>query len=276
MKNIAITLILLIAGAITYGQRTINLSNTDSGKSSGHGHSLSVGSGGIQITSDANKDKKKKFDVQIGMVDLGFNSLQDKTNYNAPDAQNYLQVNQDQKNSNLFSLRGGKSINVNVYPVLLKYNALRTNNQKIIISTGVGIQSYDFRFNKPISYVNNVSPAIIMDTISFSKNKLGFYFLNVPLSVTFKTRLSEKLWGVYGFGITGGYRISSWTKQISDERGKDKNHDSFNFQDFNACVTGEIGLDGYIRLYASYQLTNLYKNALDQHPFSIGVRFLGI
>ena len=274
MKNIAITLILLMAGSLAYGQRTINISE-DSGKS-GHGHSLSIGTGGIQITNEAKKDKKKKFEVQAGMVDLGFNSLQDKTNYNSPDAQNYLQVNQDQKNSNLFSLRGGKSVNVNVYPVMLKYNALRTNNQKIIVSTGVGIQSYDFRFNKPISYVNNTSPAIIMDTISFSKNKLGFYFLSIPLGVTFKTRLSEKLWGVYGIGITGGYRIASWTKQISDERGKDKNHDSFNFQDFNACITGEVGLDDYIRLYASYQLTNLYKNSLDQHPFAIGVRFLGI
>ncbi|PZF72206.1 hypothetical protein [Taibaiella soli] len=276
MKNVAITLILLMAGSIAYGQHTINISNTDSGKSGNADHTLTIGSDGIHITSYNKDEKRKKIELIFFMLDLGINNLQDKTNYNSPDAQAYLQVNQDQKNSNLFSLREGKSVNVNIYPVMLKFYALQTKNQKIIISSGFGIQSYDFRFNKPISYVNYTSPAVIMDTISFSKNKLGFYFLNIPLGVTFKTRLSEKLWGVYGFGITGGYRLSSWTKQISDERGKDKNHDSFNFQDFNACLTGEIGLDKHFRLYASYQLTNLYKNALDQHPFAIGIRFGGV
>ena len=81
---------------------------------------------------------------------------------------------------------------------------------------------------------------------------------------------------MYGAGVTGGYRISSWTKQISSERGKVKNHDAFNFSDFNACLTGEIGIDGIFRIYASYQVTSLHESALDQRPFCIGLRFGGV
>jgi len=77
-------------------------------------------------------------------------------------------------------------------------------------------------------------------------------------------------------GITGGYRLSSWTKQISDQKGLQKNHDKFNFSDFNSCITAEFGLDDYFRLYASYQVTPLQENALDQRPFSIGLRFGGL
>ena len=77
-------------------------------------------------------------------------------------------------------------------------------------------------------------------------------------------------------GVSGGYRLSSWTKQISDERGKQKNHDQFNFNDFNACLTAEVGIDNIFRLYASYQVTPLHENVLEQYPFSIGIRFGGI
>jgi hypothetical protein len=239
------------------------------------GDQLTIGSGGIRVTHKGDSTQKA-FELQIGMLDLGVNSLQDKTNYQSAEAQNFLKVSPEAKNSNLFALRDMKSVNVNIYPVLVKFNALRTRNQKILISTGLGLQIYNFRFNKPISFINTTEPAVIMDTVSFSKNKLAVTYLTVPLMVTAKTRLADKTWLVYGAGISAGYRLSSWTKQISDERGKQKNRDRFNLSDYNVCVNGEVGLEGYIRLYASYQLTNMFDNGLDQHPFSIGVRFLGL
>jgi hypothetical protein len=98
----------------------------------------------------------------------------------------------------------------------------------------------------------------------------------MPLNLTAKTRISKKTWLVYGAGVTGGYRISSLTKQRSNERGQQKNHDSFNFNDFNACVTGEIGISGVFRIYATYQVTALHNTALDQHPLCIGLRFGGV
>jgi hypothetical protein len=189
------------------------------------------------------------------------------------------------RNENLYSLRAGKSTNVNIYPVLLKARLLDTRGQRIYLSTGIGLQLYNFAFNKPLSYVNNTTPAVILDSVSFRKNKLKFNYLTVPLSLTFKTRLvrnfnsdiAKHLDLVYGFGISAGYRLDSWTKQISAERGKQKNHDAFNFRDYNLCLTGEFGLDNFIRLYATYQLTSLEKDGgLQQHPISVGIRFFGI
>ena len=117
---------------------------------------------------------------------------------------------------------------------------------------------------------------VINDSVHFSKNKVALTYLSMPLMFNFKTKLAKKVWVVYGAGITAGYRIDSWTKQVSDEHGKEKNHDQFNFNNFNSCVTAEFGLEGYFRLYASYQLTALHEDVLDQHPYAIGVRFLGI
>lgn len=242
---------------------------------------ISIGSDMVKITKsdsagvDMTKEDKT-FAIEIGMVDVGINGLRDQTNYTSPEALAFLHVPADRQNENLFSLKNSKSINVNVYPILAKLRLVKTDRQKIYLSTGIGLQMYNFRFNKNISYINNVAPAVVMDTLLFTKNKLGFTYLSIPLMATFKTKLVDKAWLVYGVGITGGYRIASWTKQISGELGKVKNHDKFNFNDFNSCITAEIGLDNYFRLYASYQLTPLHENAMVQNPYCIGLRFGGM
>lgn len=235
---------------------------------------ISLGSEGVSVDS---KKKDKVFYIEIGTVDIGLNSLMDKSDYTTAAAKNLLQVPQEFQGENLFNLRGGKSWNVNVWPVLASWRLVGSDMQKIHIGTGVGLQMYNFRFSRPVTYVNDVKPEVYLDSINtITKNKLGMSYLSVPLMLTFKTRASEKNWLVYGIGITGGYRISSWMKQVSNERGKQKNHDKFNFSDFNSCLTAELGLTGYFRLYASYQITPLAENALAQYPFCIGVRFGGI
>lgn len=261
--------------------------SVDTAKSSkGSGGSISIGSGGFKYKKG--KDSTRHFiDIQYGMLDIGVNTLNDNTDYSSAAARNYLQVSSDRQNGDLFSLRTAKSINVNVYPVMIKANLLRTRGQKILLSTGLGLQLYNFRFTKPVRYYNDPQPYVTLDTISFTKNKLAMNYLTVPLMITAKTRLGggpgiigEKggsgRWLVYGVGVSGGYLLQSWTKQKSDERGKDKTYDQFNFRSTNLCVNGEIGLDGLVRLFASYQLTSLHENALDQHPVSVGIRFFGL
>lgn len=241
---------------------------------------LTIGDGSlIQIESGKNKSETKeesRVKVGWGMLDIAINSLIDNTDYSDPATKAFLQVPADQQNSNLFSLRQGKSINVNIWPMTVKFKALDGNKQQIVIGSAVGLQMYNFRFNKNISYLNETNPTVILDSVQFTKNKLAFTYLSVPLMVTLKTKLAPKTWLVYGGGVMAGYRISSWTKQKSGLRGKDKNHDDFNMNDFNVSVTGEIGLDDYFRLFVSYQVTPLHETFLDQHPLCIGFRFGGI
>lgn len=221
------------------------------------------------------KEENKRFSTSLAMVDLGVNILQDNSNYLNADVQSYLNVPDNRKNKELFNLNTGKSINVNIYPWMVKFKALKTAGQRIYISSGIGLQLYNFRYDNNITYTRDPK-GVILDSISFSKNKLGLDYLNVPLMITFKTRLFKERWLVYGVGITEGLRIASWNKQKSDERGKVKIHDSFGLADWNTCVTAEFGIEGIVRFYGSYQLTSLYNTGLDQHPISFGFRFSGI
>jgi hypothetical protein len=240
---------------------------------------ISLGSNGVKVCIvDTNKKYKvdKPFKSEYCILDLGFNFLKDNTNYASSAVQNYLHVPSQYQNSNLFGMRESKSINVNFYPYMGAYRFINSKKQKAYVSSGVGFQIYNFRFNKPISYRNDALPYITLDSISFSKNKLAVTYLTIPLNLTFKTKLAKDNWLVYGVGLSTGFRISSWTKQISSELGKQKNHDPFNLNPFNTCITGEIGIDNKVRLYASYQLTSLDKDIMNQHPFCIGIRFGGI
>jgi len=263
------------------GGLNVNIGSAlDSAKREKSGTSLSIGSGGVKV-GKANDSTDKSFEVQFGMLDLGINSLQDNTDYRSADAQAFLgRVDGGLRNGDLFSLRTSKSVNVNIYPIMVKAHLYKSERQKIMLASGVGLQLYNFRFTKPVSYRAIPAPGVVMDTISFSKNKLAFNYLTLPLMINAKTRISNSKSGGYwltnGAGFSAGYLLNSWTKQISDERGKDKTHDPFNFRKTNFCVNGELGLDGYVRLYASYQLTSLHEDGLQQHPFSIGFRFLGL
>lgn len=262
------------------GQDTTALkAKNDSLKKKMDGYNFRIGSEGIHISSEEQDSirKTKTVTVQWGMLDLGVNALIDHTDYSSTAAQQYLQVPNAKKNANLFSLRPVKSINVNIWPVLMNVKLLRGTNQKVSFYTGAGLQLYNFRFNKDISYLNETKPMLIEDSVRFSKNKLAFAYASIPLMLNFKTRMGGgDIWLVYGFGVIGGYCFDSWTKQISDERGKQKNHDQFNFQKFNLNLSAELGIDNYIRLYGTYQVTNLYQNGLAQYPFALGIRFSGI
>lgn len=231
----------------------------------------------IPFASSEDEDTvDKKLDIQVGILDIGINSLRDKTDYTSNAAQDFLQVPYAAQNENLFSLKVAKSVNINIYPLVVKFRIVKQKAQRLYASAGLGFQVYNFRFTKPITYQNETVPQIVMDSINFSKNKIAITYLSMPLMLTGKTRMAKDLWLVYGLGVSGGFRINSLQKQISDERDKQKNHNQFNFNNFNACVSGELGIDGYVRLFASYQLTNMYDNALVQHPYTIGVRFFGI
>ena len=239
---------------------------------------LKFGTGGVMISNNIKKTvlDNKRFTIHYLMFDLGINALHDGTDYGSAAAQQYLQVPADKQNANLFAMRSSKSINVNIWPVLFDYRLFKSEGQSISLYSGAGLQLYNFRFNKNISYLNETVPMIIEDSVQFSKNKLAFAYVSIPLMLNFKTKLAKRIHLVYGFGVIGGYAFDTWTKQISDERGKQKNHDQFNFQRFNLNLSGEIGISGYIRFYGTYQVSNMYKNSLVQNPYCIGIRFLGM
>lgn len=253
------------------------------------GHMLYISNKGVSIestdstktdtsSSTAQKDKEKvgKVHLSFAMLDLGVNFFKDNTNYSDPTLASYLNMPAMHRNANLFDLRNGKSINVNIYPLMVKMPIIKTHGQRLYLSTGIGLQIYNFKYESGITYVK-APPSIILDSVTdFTKNKLGVYYANIPLMITAKTRISKKNWLVYGAGVTAGYRMNSWNKQVSDKFGKTKVHGNFDMADYNTCVTAEFGVEGIIRFFGSYQLNSMYNNAIDQRPISVGIRIGGI
>ena len=73
-------------------------------------------------------------------------------------------------------------------------------------------------------------------------------------------------------GVSAGYRIGSHTKQISDERGKIKDHNDFDLNDWRFAYIAELGL-GPVHLYGSYSINELFQDGLKQYPYTLGIRF---
>ena len=228
-------------------------------------------------TNEEEKEKKEgDFDAHIGVLDIGTNFIMDNTDYNSAAVKSFLNVPANRQNGHLLDLRQSKSINVNIYPFMETFYALKRKNQRINITTGIGLQLYNFRYENPVTFTKNPN-SVILDTLSFKKDKLGIDYLNVPLMINFKTRLHKDKWLVYGVGITAGYNIATWTKQVVGGK-KMKLHDDFGISGFNSCVTAEIGISTGVRFYGTYQLTNLFdaSTGMEQHPISVGLRFFPI
>ena len=206
------------------------------------------------------------------VFDLGFANLLDHTPlmmYNAMPS--YISAPQYVTNSDL-KLNNAKSSNVNIWVVQQKVNLYK---HYLNLKYGVGIEMYNFRFERPISFSNNPGSYVFFDNVHFSKNKLFVEYLTVPIQLNFQSNPQNDKSFYASIGISPGYLVQSHTKQISDERGKKKVNGNFNLNNYKMATIGELGI-GSVRLYGAYSMTNLFDKNLtyfDMAPIVIGIRF---
>jgi hypothetical protein len=227
-------------------------------------------------------DKKKRSNVSTNwwIVDLGFANYNDNTNY--ANAGSYLvsRPGYPALNGNDFKLKAGKSINVNIWFFMQKLNLAK---HYVNLKYGLGLELNNYRYKSPISYredgtipytagTQTNAPFIFRDSISFSKNKLAADYLTVPLMLNFASNPNKIRRGISGsIGISAGYLYSQRNKQISDERGKDKNKGDYDLERFKISYIAELGL-GPVRLYGSYSPKSMYEHSLDIKPYTVGIR----
>ncbi|HEX5553345.1 MAG TPA: outer membrane beta-barrel protein [Chitinophagaceae bacterium] len=233
--------------------------------------------GNVSVVIGRKKSKKKKIknvDLSWLNFDFGFNNYSDRSDYGSPEVNDFAPANpgDPEATSSVFSLRGGKSVNVNIWPVIANVNIVQ---HKLNLITGIGIVMNNYRYSKDISYVNAFSKTYVMrDSVSFKKNKLFTEYLTIPLLLNFEsnpyhTSNSFRI----SAGPTFGYLVKSRTKQVSKARGKIKDNDAFNLETFRLGLRGEIGF-GPVTLYGSYSLTPIHQYGLKQYPFSIGIELI--
>jgi len=224
--------------------------------------------------SNTNSNKKKSnISTNWWIFDLGFANYRDQTTYPLAQAGGYLrQVGSSAKvDANTNNLNAGKSSNVNIWFFMQKLNIAK---HKLNLKYGLGLEMYNFRYDRSLSYRKDPSPYAFTDTISFSKNKLFVEYLTVPFMVNYNANPDKKKGFSISAGVSAGYLIASRNKQISAERGKVKTKGDFNLNPWRLAAVGEIGL-GPIRLYGSYSFNALHKDAtqMEQYPYSVGIRF---
>jgi hypothetical protein len=216
--------------------------------------------------------RNKRITTSWALLDLGFSNFSDKTNYSSQATRDYTGNPATPLTKGDFSLRNGKSFDINVWIVRQRLGL--TKNNKFNLTYAIGIETTNFRYENSPSYLKGAGPQYVkMDTISFKKNKLATSYLTVPVMLGFNTKPNGGGFTI-NVGASIGYLYSSRNKQISDERGKEKIKGNFGLEPWKLSYVGEIGVGGF-KLYGSYAPKSIFKDGLDMRPYTIGVRLGG-
>ncbi|MFL9482138.1 outer membrane beta-barrel protein [Chitinophagaceae bacterium LWZ2-11] len=229
----------------------------------------------VNVFFDRKNTKRKPSNISTNWIifDLGFANYRDQTNYTAAQSMGYLrQIGPGGPvTQSAMTLNTGKSSNVNIWLFMQKFNVYK---HIFNLKYGLGLEMYNFRYDRSISYRNNPQPFVFMDSIGFSKDKLYTGYLTVPFMLNINPSPERRHGFNFSVGASAGYLVGSHAKQISSERGKQKISGGFDLNPWRFALVSEIGL-GPVRVYGSYSLNALHRDftGLEQYPFAVGIRF---
>jgi Outer membrane protein beta-barrel domain len=196
-------------------------------------------------------------------IDLGFANFNDQTNYNSMGAQQFAPGSK----SDWFDLRTGKSVDVNIWFFVQRLNLIK---HVVNLKYGLGLELNNYRYVENIKYLKG-QPTIEMDSINYTKNKLAADYLTIPIMLNFNFTPHQQEGFGLSVGASAGYLYSSRQKLISHETGKIKTHDDFDLRPWKLSWIAELKL-GPVSVYGSYAMQGMFKDGLDQTPYTVGIR----
>ena len=203
------------------------------------------------------------------IVDLGFASFSDNTNYAAAQASGFVAPGVNEESMNL---RNGKSVNVNIWMFMQKLNVI---SHVVNLKYGLGVELNNYRFeNKNLTIETNPTQITLPSSTAktVKKNKLAADYLTVPLMINFDFTPGRKNGFGFSAGVSGGYLYSARQKFKYEDGKKEKIHDDFNLDKWKLSYIGELSL-GPVRLYGSIANKSMWEKGLDQTPYNVGIRF---
>ncbi len=270
---------------------TITYAQTDSTSTDNKGDTIRIGNM-IIVRNNTKKDNVDYHNIEVrrkernpsanvstnwGIVDIGFANYRDLTDYTNTDGYLYNIPGAAPLGKSDFSLKTGKSVNVNIWFFMQRLNVIKHH---VNLKYGLGLELNNYRYKSSISYLErnpftpNVTPApvIIRDSINFTKNKLAADYLTVPFMLNFCTNPNDNNKGLsVSVGVSAGYLYSQRNKQVSNERGKRKNKGDYDLEPFKFSYIAELGL-GPVHLYGSYVPKTIYQRGMDIRPYTVGLR----
>ena len=198
---------------------------------------------------------------------MGVNGWLSNGSFALPKGQEYMRLNY------------GKSLNFQLNPFERDIHIYK-NYINLVVGLGFEWNQYEFsnktKLNPDSSYTFGIVDST--NTFSYKKNRLKSTFINVPVLLEFNTNKDPKKAFHIAFGVVGGYKLGSRTRQIIHKNGEDirviKKGD-YNINPFRVNAHASIGYHN-LTLYADYALTPLFESGKGPglSPFTIGVKLI--
>jgi Outer membrane protein beta-barrel domain len=212
---------------------------------------------GVGITMGEKRDSTGKIDESKGRFvggitftrfDLGFSKLIDNGSFSLSPANEFLDY------------RAGKTSHVSFDVLQIGYRF--NSNFKIYVAGGFDWTLIRLKKNitiakdSPVLTYTNETPEVL-----YSKNRFSSSYVHLPLN--FELRSKENKKGNRFYFVAGpeiAFLINGKVKQISDEYGKVKIKDDYNFAPFRYGGTVRLGY-GSAAIFAKYYASDMFDSA---------------
>lgn len=206
----------------------------------------------VKITVERPRQSHPIYGITFSRIDLGLVKLIDNGSFTLSDD------NRD------FKYRPGKTVNFGFD--LLQAGYRFNDNFRLFLSAGFDWTYVRLREN--IDFKENTTPLewdyIDRDEINYSKNRLTSTYLRLPLTFELRSKHYSGLGRLkFAFGPEGGFLLKGTQRFKSDELGKQKFKDDYNFTQFRYGAFARFGV-GSFGIYAKYYFNDLFENSPNQ------------
>lgn len=147
-------------------------------------------------------------------------------------------------------------------------------NEKFRLFLSAGFDWTHIRLKNDIIFDRNTTPLSYTESdIHYSKNRFSSSYLRIP--ITFEHRLGMDRDLRIAYGPIGGFLLSGSQKFKSEEEGKRKVKDDFNYAKFRYGAFARVGYK-WVGLYAKYYFNDMFENSPQQEGLrnmSFGLMF---
>lgn len=232
---------------------------------------IGIGNGDMGIYTSKKNDSIGKVNgnkarfvggLTFSRLDIGFSKLIDNGSFSLS------------PNNEFLDYQAGKTSHVSFDVFQFGYRL--NSNFKVYVAGG--FDWTHIRLRKDITMQRNTpNLSYTNETIHFDKNRFSSSYLHLPLNFELRTKPNDKGKRVYlVFGPEIGFLLNGKVKQISEERGKEKLKDDYNFAPFRYGGTMRFGYESlgvFVKYYANDMFTTTQQNGLNNMAFGFTLGF---
>ena len=268
MKKLIIATLLVsgLAGVMTEAATAQNDSTSNAKEKK---LEVSIGGYSFKKAQRIKQDSLKKVEANKGRfiggitftrLDLGFSKLIDNGSFNLSPENEFL------------SYKGIKTSTISFDVLQFGY---RFNPQFKVYLAG-GFDWTMIRLRKNITIQEGTRDlTFVAETTNFSKNRFSNSYVHIPLNFELRSKENDNGKRFYFvFGPELSFLLNGKVKQVSDEHGKVKHKDDYNFQPFRYGGTVRLGYGG-IGLFTKYYFNDMFDSPAQKglKNMSVGITF---